>query len=497
MQLLSMLGAVVDDVMILPTGYQIGLNWLGHFARIIIEGVGIVALGIIVFNLVLKAITLPFDIYQRVMMRKQNLVMQKMQPELEKLQKQYANDKQMYSQKMFELQKKSGYSMLGACLPMIVSLVILIVAWQGFRAYSQYANLNIFEHMSESYNSAVLVNGVNGIDFRYLNEEGSEYFVYTDENGEEQRLSVTWENGKELDFEGDISYVMTDVPIGEETAKYLTVTSKNAQNYIFYYYNMTTNAVDREYKVDCTRFAAQIGNVTAADTDSEASKNALQAAKDAASAYVAGDAASENALKDAAKAYFKTVGSEAAAARFRGDAPKFLWIKNVWYPDVSYNHPIPAYDNFESEFRSVNVEMNGEKKSITSLLNRDKYNDLTAALSAEKEQANGYFILIVLSIGFMLLSQIVAMKSNKTANKYQTVDGQGATTQKMMLVVMPIIYAIFSFTYSAAFSIYMTMSSIVGIIVTLLTNLILGKIFKHKEEKEFVEEHTRKLPWMK
>ena len=117
------------DFSLLEQGYKIGLDWLGQFARVIIEGVGIIGLGIIVFTIFLKAITLPFDIYQRVKMRKQTLIMREMQPELEKLQKQYANDKTTYNQKMMELYKKSGYSMFGACLPMIISLVILIVAF--------------------------------------------------------------------------------------------------------------------------------------------------------------------------------------------------------------------------------------------------------------------------------------------------------------------------------------------------------------------------------
>ena len=203
-------------------------------------------------------------------------------------------------------------------------------------------------------------------------------------------------------------------------------------------------------------------------------------------------------MSAAASEYLKALGSDAAAVRFREDDPSFLWIKNVWYPDVSYDHPIPSYDDFQSEFRTVQVvTAEGKKENLTALLTPEKYEALTYSMIEEKEAANGYFILIVLSIGFMLLSQFIAMKSNKTANKYQTVDGQGAMTQKVMLVVMPLIYAFFSFSYSAAFSIYMTMSSIVGIIVTLLTNLILGKIFKKKEEKAFVEEHTRKLPWMK
>ena len=48
-------------VSLLKEGFSIGLDWLGQFARVIIEGVGVLGAGIIVFTLVLKAITLPFD----------------------------------------------------------------------------------------------------------------------------------------------------------------------------------------------------------------------------------------------------------------------------------------------------------------------------------------------------------------------------------------------------------------------------------------------------
>ena len=38
------------------------------------------------------------------------IIMEEMRPELEKLQKQYANNKELYSQKMMALYKKEGYS---------------------------------------------------------------------------------------------------------------------------------------------------------------------------------------------------------------------------------------------------------------------------------------------------------------------------------------------------------------------------------------------------
>ncbi|MDE6001462.1 MAG: YidC/Oxa1 family membrane protein insertase, partial [Clostridia bacterium] len=76
------------------------LNWIGKIVQWLIEGVGIVALGVIVFTVLLKTIVLPLDVYSRVKTKKQSLMMKKMRPQMEKLQKQYANDKQMYSQKV-------------------------------------------------------------------------------------------------------------------------------------------------------------------------------------------------------------------------------------------------------------------------------------------------------------------------------------------------------------------------------------------------------------
>jgi len=95
-------------------------------------------LGIILFTVILKVITLPLDYASRASMRKNSLKMEEMRPELEKLQKQYANDKQLYQTKMMELYKKNGYSAFGACLPTIVTLVLFIVILQSFNKYSNY-----------------------------------------------------------------------------------------------------------------------------------------------------------------------------------------------------------------------------------------------------------------------------------------------------------------------------------------------------------------------
>ena len=241
----SLLGSVAIPV--LEYGYEIGLNWLGKFAQAIIEGIGIIGLGIVVFTIVLKAIVLPFDIYQRVSMRKQNLIMKQMQPELEKLQKQYANDKTTYNQKMMELYKKNGYSMLGACLPMIFSLVILIVAFQGFRTYSQYANLAMYEKMSQAYSEEVLKFAPEIKDFG----NGRTYFVIvegdTEENLSEGKIKLKEEynsaegyviEGKLVD-EQLLSNVQYRIYKGTELY-YVEASSPLSNRYITFKYQLKT-----------------------------------------------------------------------------------------------------------------------------------------------------------------------------------------------------------------------------------------------------------------
>ena len=66
----------------------------------------------------------------------------------------------------------------------------------------------------------------------------------------------------------------------------------------------------------------------------------------------------------------------------------------------------------------------------------------------------------------------------------QTVDGQGAQSQKMMKWMMPIMMAIFAFIYTAAFSIYIVLSSIISLGTTYLINFIVDRKYKKANPKQ-------------
>ncbi len=501
-----MINLLATTIQTIPD-FSMSLDFLGKFARAIIEGVGSLGLGIILFTLVLKAITLPFDIYQRYKTRKQTLIMKAMKDDLDKLQKQYANDKTTYNMKMQELYKKNGYSVFGACLPMLISLVILIVAFQGFNSYSRYATVHLFVNMKEEYNAAILEHGPGGEDnVDYLVGDGEndiprssitdEETVYKEENGLKYTIVYEAVNTPVFDESG--------VPMSEDgksktqevLTPYLRVealeTVEHDNTFLYYQYRLAsyrlteqngtvTKELLPETEAKRTYYFAEDGEgflidrFLAKGAENSAENSAEKSAWDKLSAAET-DSGKEQIRLD----YLVGVGAQRAADWYhtKGNNAGFLWIKNVWYSDASYQHPVPA-------------------ATVSADLPQELYDDLTAGLETEKTAANGYYILIVLSIGMMALSQFISMRSQKESAQYQTVDGQGAMSQKVMLVMMPLIFAVFAFLYSAAFSIYMVVSTVISLLVTVFCNLALGHIFRKKEEAEIKARYTRDVPWKK
>ncbi len=420
--------------------YEVSLNWIGNLIRLLCGAVGVVGIGVILFSLALKLITLPFDVYQRISMRKQNLQMEANKEKMEKLQKQYANDKDKYNQKVMEMYKENGFSMFSSCLPMILSLVIFIVAINAFNAFAQYSNINNYNTMVDAYNAelapycAVLTED-NKDDVTFKTDADGSY-IYTVKNDEADK------------------YIYYKVHSDEKIADATLVT--------------TINNAQKSYFIDIEKAKASAEIMSVAQGEI----NAGLSAEDAIYNYFVSKA------QDAVvKAYDEEVT----------ESMKFLWIKNIWAVDASYKHPVLSYSEFKSEAEREEFEVNGEDVkfskivSYTNAYGEDNYNLVTAKLTTQKEEANGYFILIILSIGTILLQQFVMQRSQKAQSKYSSVDGQAASQQKMTMIIMTVMFAIFSFMYSSAFSIYMITSNIFSLCSTLIINKLVDWRVAKKE----------------
>lgn len=453
-----MINALLDSpIALFTTDIAESLNFLGHIVEWIVTWLPWTGVGIVLFTLILKTITLPLDAYSRVSMRKNSLRMEKMRPQLEKLQKQYQNDQQTYNAKMMELYKKNGYSMLGACLPMVVTLVVFMIVLGAFSDYSRYANLDVYREMTVQYNSAITAHMPDIAPENLLSHS------YTAPGEADEEGYIAYNREERYGGEGALIEVVLDRTLYLQEAN---LTEKQLDELDWYNTDPEAGPVAQVAAQTTWTLTVQTEEVLAS-TDAD-----IAAAVQAVRAQNAG--LSED---DTAAEAIRTLGRNAAEKSYRSYNSSFLWIKNIWVPDTSYRHPIEYDDVLES-----------------SGLREEAFNEVSYNLSAERSQANGYYILIIISIGSMFLSQFVSARSQKAQSELQTADGSGKRTQRTMMIVMPIVFGVFSFFYSAGFSIYMIVSSLYSILSTLIINLIVDRKFQKVQEQEIQDKYNQRIP---
>lgn len=107
---------------------------LGYIIRFVYDIVKNYGLAIILFTIVVKLIMLPLVIKQQ----KSTVQMKKIQPELQKIQKKYANDQQRLSQETMKLYKKYDINPAGGCLPLLIQFPIIFGLYQVVTRPMQY-----------------------------------------------------------------------------------------------------------------------------------------------------------------------------------------------------------------------------------------------------------------------------------------------------------------------------------------------------------------------
>ena len=84
----------------------------------------------VLFTILIKTLILPLDYKSRKSMRRMTTV----QPQIAKLQKKYANDKDKLNQKTAELYRKEKINPMSSCLPMLLSMPILFIMFAAMRS---------------------------------------------------------------------------------------------------------------------------------------------------------------------------------------------------------------------------------------------------------------------------------------------------------------------------------------------------------------------------
>lgn len=383
---------------------------------------------ILFFTVCLKLLLFPLDLYQRIKMRKNQRITERLKPQLEKLQQQYAGDKQKLAQKQMELNKKEGFSYFSSCLPMIVTLVIFFYLFAGLNNISQYKNLYQYVELYDAYT-----------------------VVETEKKAE--RFSVQ---------------------VGAET--------REASWDELYAEQQATRPKPEDYQTDGEWDEAKGG------------ENAYNEAVKAWS-----PTAEVTALQDAMDALYNEHIRPAAQTRVVEEYDRvkesFLWVRNIWSPDVPWRKAILSYDQFISNISGYNDYDKVVKKckvdrdalsasAFADMISETKYNNVTGLLRGDEERnrANGFLVLPILSVAFSFLSQFISARLQKKSGQAAP-EGGMAGSMKMMMIIMPVMMGAFALSYTAMFTLYIVVNSATTILINVFTSLFMDMSGKKKEKQ--------------
>lgn len=112
---------------------------------------------IILIAVLLKIIMLPLDFFQRKSTAKMQANQARIQPQLQKLQEKYKDDKNTLNQKTMELYKRENVGMFGSCgimlLYMVISIVIFMTLFFGMNNIAKNVTVQQYNELKETYDS--------------------------------------------------------------------------------------------------------------------------------------------------------------------------------------------------------------------------------------------------------------------------------------------------------------------------------------------------------
>ncbi|MBQ3048165.1 MAG: YidC/Oxa1 family membrane protein insertase, partial [Clostridia bacterium] len=110
---------------------------------------------IIVFTLLVKLCLTPLDFLIRFSSKKSTLVQRKLAPQIARINKKYANDKNQAQLQTNALYKKEGFNVFGSCIIMLINLAVtmtvFLTLFNALRVESAYKAISQYEAMEVAY----------------------------------------------------------------------------------------------------------------------------------------------------------------------------------------------------------------------------------------------------------------------------------------------------------------------------------------------------------
>lgn len=390
---ISSIFSFMSEVLTLPdwSGVldEVGLNFIAKFIALLNGAIKNYGLTVILFTVILKVLTFPLDVWQRVLAKKNAVITKELGPLMANIDKQFPNDKQAQAAEKQKVMKKMGYSPASSCLPLIVTLVVFSIMFSGLNSYSAYVNVENYVKLEAEY-----IETYNGVI-------------------------------ENADADADAAVVMATA---EEEAQ---------------------KAVGIYFKEEVQESFLWINNIWRPDT--------WETLMVEAEAFQSGG----SGLK-------AITNIPAAAQPFEGR------YEDIREGVLEYN---PGYFAKYEKDADGNVVLDADGNKV---LAKDSDGNLV------NSGWNGLILMPVLAMGIMFLSSWISQKQNNPGGANKNDPSQQSA--KMMMFMMPIMFGIFGFFYTAAFSVYLVSNSFISIIVNLVTTPWINNLAQKSLSKKKVIE---------
>ncbi len=427
------------------------------------SGVGTYIVAVILVAILVRILFSAVDIINKKVNMKNMDLNAKMKPELDAIQKRYGNDQRVLQQKQSEIYKKYQFSMMGSCVPMLITMIlqftVFLTLWNSLQAIANYNISYQYENMKYLYTNVIMLNDDEGTNPQATTLKGyidaaktanAEYDMEADlveidgvkklqitfvcnDLGENQKLDFDYE-----DFSGEER--ISNQEIFEILNKYVI---KKAE--------------------EPTPGEGEESGITALEFNTDTGYNEI----------------------------FKALAEKTSKQYFQKTQEKFLWIKNIYRPESTTN---PMFTKGEIT-KYLNTYYSKEEKELEEA---NKYEEKifdcvigeNSSLDEIRKEKNGYYILTILAV---LSSFFSIWLSNRLMKRK---DQPAQPANKMMYFIMPIIMGIFTSMYTSMFAIYIIVGQLMMIALTPLTTLIVKKWVeadaKKKKEKDVIDVDYRR-----
>lgn len=195
---------------------------------------------------------------------------------------------------------------------------------------------------------------------------------------------------------------------------------------------------------------------------------------------------------------------KAVQDRYNEERESWLWIKNVWQPDT-WETVMPDYSSGANAFSaSINMsQFPDDEGGATYNRIRNAILSMDGAGYGANGSWNGLMILPILSVGLSFLSMWLSQYLEKRNRKGEPTaepsaqSQQQQATNKMMMIIMPLMMAAFGFMYTGAFAIYMVCNYTLSILSTVGLRYPVEKMVEKSLAKSDQKEKSGKASYMR